>query len=550
MKPMKKDQERKRDCHVSFFDGSIRVWKLGVYCSIQLGKEQVEAQNKASQEIAKSNIDGAQIIASEIAYQTQALGVAIFEVGDKISGNILRAADQICDAVDVLGDRLCVELSEIKWQLAQQNETLEKILEVLYESRNNEARQLVQQGVRHYVNNEYVEAEERFKLALGSDTTDYQVLMNLAYIEIHKDNSSQAFTFFNKALSLPQHLDSASTARTLWAIARLYYAETDYQKAFSYAEQALKHEKHDDPKGIYSLGVYGALAEKVPFSLAILERAIAIEPAYFSRAAVDPDLDKVREEVLKMLSRLSLEAHSKANRVTDELANALFEAEKLKESITDDEFALTVQKHVHKGGQRLQDPSYSSCLSCLENMRILQKTVPHVKNLYDLYSKNRAIKEEFKNRERKHKDLSKHGTLKVPDSVSFTALFLPIAYLSAGVFCAVFAIIVGKIEALGAGIAIGAVWPVFALVGIAKGAGTQDYELTKNAYFGIVIGLILSGLLWTLLNGRREHKKAISSKISYAENQLHAVKKTLSDIQHNIDKTKSTINELMTQVKW
>lgn len=179
---------------------------------IRLAEYQIEAQKAVGREIVRSNIAGAQIIASEIAQQTLALDRTIKQVGESISDSISFAADQISDAIDILGNRLCAELSEIKWQLAQQNKTLEEILDVLRSSRNNEAQQLVQQGVRHYVNDEYEEAEERFRRALEYDTTDYQVLMNLAYIEIHKDNASAAVTFFRKAISLPENLDSAQNA--------------------------------------------------------------------------------------------------------------------------------------------------------------------------------------------------------------------------------------------------------------------------------------------------------------------------------------------------
>lgn len=81
---------------------------------IRLAEQQVEIQKAAGREIVRSNIAGAQIIASEIAQQTLALDRTINQVGESISGSISFAADQISDAIDVLGDRLCAELSEIK----------------------------------------------------------------------------------------------------------------------------------------------------------------------------------------------------------------------------------------------------------------------------------------------------------------------------------------------------------------------------------------------------------------------------------------------------
>ncbi len=359
---------------------------------IQLGRKQVEAQNRASREIARSNIEGAQIIASEIAYQTEALGMAISQAETTISESVLEGARQVCESVDALGDRLCAELSEIRWQLAQQNETLERILAVLQHSRNNEARQLVQQGVRHYVNHEYEEAEERFKLALEFDTTDYQVLMNMAYIEIHKGNSSQAFTFFKKAISLPEHLDSASKARNLWATARLHYAENDYEQTFSYAEQALKHDDHNHPQALYKLGVYAALANKTSLALQKIESAISLDTSYFSKASADPDLETTHLEVLSLLGRLASNMQDKSTKAMVKADNAMSNVERRKDPTVRDNFIFIVRDHLNNASKKMQSPSYSTCLSCFNNMTLLQKVIDDIKNLEALYSKHPSLK--------------------------------------------------------------------------------------------------------------------------------------------------------------
>jgi len=147
---------------------------------IALGRQQIEVQKGAASAVVRSNIAAAQIIATEIGQQTAALDASLRDYSNRISSSVMDAADQISVAVEVLGDKLCAYLGEIKWQLAQQSETLTGILYTLRESRSNEARQLVEQGVRHYATEQYDRAEERFRQALQQDTTDYQVLMKLA----------------------------------------------------------------------------------------------------------------------------------------------------------------------------------------------------------------------------------------------------------------------------------------------------------------------------------------------------------------------------------
>lgn len=269
---------------------------------INIARQQLAAQERARNDIIKSNIAGAQIIACEMERQTQALEGAIQGMGKHVTDAIGASADQIIGAIEELGHALCMELSEIRWQLSQQSATLEAILEVLSESRSNEARQLVRQGLRHYLNGEYAEAEERFRKALNSDTTDYQVLMNLAFISLHKNDADEAFSFFKKALSLPENLDDASKARNLWATARLFYSEKDFAQAQAYAEKAFRHEQAAKEGGLFKLGVYQALAGQEEKAIGSLRNAIDMDPALFGRCAVEPDLLVIRDRVISLLA--------------------------------------------------------------------------------------------------------------------------------------------------------------------------------------------------------------------------------------------------------
>ena len=226
---------------------------------IALAKQQIKEQQIATHQIAQSNIIGAQMVATEIQQQTRVLENSVQQVGATVAQEMSSAADQISYAVDALGNQISIELAEIQWQIAQENKTLEQILHVLHENRNNEARQLVQQGIRLYINEQYQKAEERFKRALDCDMTDYQVLMNLAYIEIHKNNAKAAYGFFNDALKLPQNLDALSQSRTLWAITRLFYTTKNYEKAFQYAEQSLKIGRRE-ANGIFMTAIYATLS--------------------------------------------------------------------------------------------------------------------------------------------------------------------------------------------------------------------------------------------------------------------------------------------------
>ena len=199
--------------------------------------------------------------------------------------------------------------------MVQQNQTLEKILAVLQENRSNEARQLVSQGVRLYVNQQYDKAEERFLRAIDFDMTDYQVLMNLAYIELHKENADKSMSYFQDALSLPTSLDSSSKARTLWSMARLHYVNRDYQKALLYAEESLKTVykiEEENPRSIFTLAIYAALAGRKDQALRLVQSSIKMDSDLFTLAAVEPEFESIRQEVLELLGKMSIQSFGQA----------------------------------------------------------------------------------------------------------------------------------------------------------------------------------------------------------------------------------------------
>lgn len=285
---------------------------------IRLAEKSIELQRKAAQDIARSQIEAADRVAAEVRQQTADLERMVADQGDRlahavsdaaewISGSIGSAANEISDAVFALGERLGIELAELRWQMEQANLSLSEILKTLQHRRRTEASELVQQGVRHSLYGEYVEAEERFLLALKLDSTDYQVLMNLGYIEVHKDNGAEAIRFFDKASKLPppEILSADAKAEALWARARVHYAQRQYAEALQYGTQSIAVASH--PQRVFTVGVYTALAGDTSLALRRLEEAIRQSPDLFVRAATDLELDGLRKQVWKLLGKMAVE---------------------------------------------------------------------------------------------------------------------------------------------------------------------------------------------------------------------------------------------------
>jgi len=278
--------------------------------------DQIAWNKKIGSEIIASNAMSAQIVSNEISSMTDSLNDSLQSLeynisntiessmqnlGNQLSDVIYDAAGGIIDAIYTIGKQIGMELVEIKWQLEQQSKTMGEVLKLLYNNRSNEARQFVEQGVRHYLISEYEEAEERFKKALENDTTDYQALFNLGFIEIHKNNPEASFKYFNKALKLPKDLDKSLQEKTLVALARLHYTQKDYKVAFLTMKETLKSSY--DNENAYKMAVYAGLAGEKEQLFITLDDLIDKDPDYFAKFATEIELSHFNKEITNSLEK-------------------------------------------------------------------------------------------------------------------------------------------------------------------------------------------------------------------------------------------------------
>ncbi len=510
---------------------------------IHLARQQIDAQKNASHEIFNSDIPGAQIIANEVELQTESLDMKTNQLGSMISASIIAGAEQISEAINMLGECLCVELSEIKWQLSQREKKLEEILEILNNSRNNEARQLVQQGLRHYINGEIEEAEERFNLALVFDTTDYQVLMNLAYIKIHKGSPSQAFKFFKKALSLPENLDSISKSRTLWATARLYYAEKDFFKAFRYGEEAFKYDNKKDPGSLYDLGVYAALAGKTSAALEKIEQAILMDHSFFSRCLVDQDLQSINKDILNLLGRLSVDAEKKAKQMVSTVENELAAIEIEEDNNSKENFIEEARRTISRLIVGLQKPSYSFCRRCAVIMESIQEAVSQITNLKPLYSRLQRFQEDFeiKNRMFLYVKHENEPASDFPPAVYAIITF--ISYVLPGFFLAN----TGAAEDGQSWLLFFIIWPIWTVFDF-LGADTGATIMATSAFKGLLVVGVMWGVI-RLIRKKMERKyNMISRDRSSIMQQFYEAKRVLTSLQNEISSKHDSIRERFAKV--
>lgn len=266
---------------------------------IGIAQSQLKAQRATAAAIAASSAASAQVVAAEIERSSMALERSLQRLSGELIGAVGRAADQVSQAVEVLGDRLCAHLDELRWQAEQQTKYLEGIFYVLRNNRNNEARQFVEQGVHLLANGHDKEAEARFLKAFDEDPTDYQVLRNLGYLCLRKGLRSEAEKYFWRALE-PPTLPAEYRAAVLWSLARIASVEDEHRRALELATKAAGISS-ESANIHYQLAIYNLHGERTAEAETHLAKAIKLNPIVVATASVDPELDAYRGIVSRVL---------------------------------------------------------------------------------------------------------------------------------------------------------------------------------------------------------------------------------------------------------
>ncbi len=330
--------------------------------------------------LSATTVAGAQLVANEISQQTDQLRNTMESVRATLSEDIVLAGAEISSAINEVGTLLTMELAEVQWQLAQQNETLDKILHVLQENRSNETRQLVTQGIRLYNAGQYDKAEERFRRALDYDMTDYQVLMNLGFIEIHKNNADSALQFFQEALTLPPNLDMASKARAIWNLALLEAAQGRYENAVRLGDRSMEGDKCNSAH-LYSTAIWAALVGNADDSLSRLRKAIETTPSLLAKAEVDSGFTIIRQKVTGLLVAMSNSAFEKARQLASTAKTHTSNFSRNSGRSNYMQQLNRIRSTMNTLDELMVRPSYSRCI---EYARKVSQAIPEISQVADI----------------------------------------------------------------------------------------------------------------------------------------------------------------------
>ena len=248
---------------------------------------------------AQAGAEQARILRQTVADSTEVVRHGLAEVNAATRKNT--------DAVK----HLASQVAYLGWLQAEQNATLRQIFELLREGRANECRQLVEQGERNFRAGYVAEAEERYRLALSFDNTDYVLHQNLGLTYVRLGRVDEALHNFEKALAFPPRSANAQRgffiARAATHIARLLYARGEYAGAAAKLATALAAEPAN-AKNWYDLAVMLAYQRDGQKAADAIERAIMVDPVLAGQALADPELEPVRPYLEQVILRATADA--------------------------------------------------------------------------------------------------------------------------------------------------------------------------------------------------------------------------------------------------
>lgn len=481
---------------------------------IRLGRIGVQAQLAAGEEISRSVLAGAHIVAAQTAAQTLELEASLARMERSISREIQAGTAQVVDAIHELAAQLAIDMAAIRWQLEQQTSILRGILKVLEESRPNEARQLVQQAVQHLRVGQIEKAEERLMRALEYDTTDYQVLMNLGYVCLHKDDLDGARSRFEEARTLPRQLDDEARATAELTLARTLYLAGEYTDAAGHAAAALAKTSDRKAAAALAAGAYACLAGDSARGLAWIREAIVHDPKLMVRALTDPDLEDYREEIHELVCRMAHETATRVRASRSKLLKRLGRVTWEGEHSTSDELrqrVLTIVESTPTGSDDRTD-SYSALVEGLDQ---LTRATPLVKTLEKLS----GLLGDFTDTARRQKaaqekrDRGTKGSPRVTSNHLERWLRIARFYVLPGLtwFVAM------KTIYPGTWLAAAIFWPVLVLAGSCGQILHKDPALARGligAVVGMLAGLALRGVARGILerSQRKEYKREAGNK--------------------------------------
>jgi len=375
--------------------------------------------------------------------------------------------------------------------------------------------------------------------------------LNLAFIEIHKGSAPMAFTYFHKALNLPESLDEESKTRVLWSMARLHYAENEIQKALAVANEALDIEKPPKALSLFTVAVYAALLKEDDLCLSRLRSAIELDSALFARAAVDPDLEVVRPKVLNMLGEIATQTKLRASEALSQFRHKLGNAEDGTFAASYDDLLELIRQRLDKNNRILLADSFTDSVLLQTLVSKLTPALTEIPFLDSSYNELAKAQDAVEKAEERHRTVEKKNRSRAenkPSPLRGSGLNLElgfpflVTYSLTGLCCAVGLFKTDMfLEDWGELPILIVFWPI-AFVGGLTGTPAQ----VGLTIIGTSVGIMLSaGIIYLLYFLPERLWKSAQQRLACSEAHIRDVRSTLPVVAERINRQRQTIIETL-----
>lgn len=188
---------------------------------------------------------------------------------------------------------------------------------------------------------------------------------------------------------LKEYRDSLFKAKALREIAELYRIEKKFDKAYSFAMEAISLDDRHESEIIYKLGIYAALAGDTSNALIWIRRSIDLDPAYSYWANNECKWEEIKTDILNHLGCFVSVETSKEPLDIDGIEVLSGGKEEVKE-IRDKKFLTNLRKKLQICYEGMKNPSFYISFDCIRSWFKLKDIRPKFDRLILAYKDKSA----------------------------------------------------------------------------------------------------------------------------------------------------------------
>lgn len=312
--------------------------------------------------------------------------------------------DRVARGIENLSSTFEWGFSELIWQIEQEREVLQEILETLQAPLDTKAKERRERAVKAFHNgwmddalDEFLEAEKRNKF-------DFIVHFYLGNIYLnHKKDPEKALEYYQKAVKYSKPESEFHASYAFLNIAKVKYLLEEYQEAKEATAEAIALSPDFD-FAHYEHARYSAITGDYEEAIDHLKKAIKSDRQYALKAGDERDFEDMKDKFRGLIRRL----RGQTKKVAEE------ETTKARKYIADGEKHDAPVSNYRNGLERAESLiSNGSLFDCQDALRkatqiqekVLNKTITHIKEkVSSIKNEIEGIKKRYKEKKEQKED--------------------------------------------------------------------------------------------------------------------------------------------------